>query len=288
MAGISSKALNFGGAENKSLFSHQLLDDDFGLNWYQFKYRNHDPQIGRFWQIDPLAESFRYNSTYAYAENKLGKGFDLEGLELAEFNKVLGYAGINTQDANRNVQATVNNAIQKAQPVLNATKDVATIAAGVTLLVASGGTAIPLLVGLAGSTAVVGGTMKLTFDITGHSDAAQQIPTTISGTAIYAANGLSEATGNGKLVSDNIKTVVEFGEGVVTLKVSGFDNNLEKVSNALSAMNLVLDAANPETAKAFQQLIGTTGTPTTNVQPASSDNTHMPQPVILPDMLPKR
>lgn len=86
MSGISSKALNFGNPENKKKFIHQELDDDLGLNWYQFKFRNHDPQIGRFVEIDPLADKYEYNSPYAYAENKLGKGFDLEGLELAEFN----------------------------------------------------------------------------------------------------------------------------------------------------------------------------------------------------------
>ena len=81
MAGISSKALN-GIMENKKKFISQMLDDEFGLNWYQFRYRNHDPQIGRFWQIDPISSKYVYNSTYAYAENKVGMGFDLEGLEL--------------------------------------------------------------------------------------------------------------------------------------------------------------------------------------------------------------
>jgi RHS repeat-associated protein len=86
MAGISSKALNFGQPKNKKKFISQELDDDLGLNWYQFRYRNHDPQIGRFVQIDPLSDKYEYNSTYAYAENKVGRGFDLEGLELSEFN----------------------------------------------------------------------------------------------------------------------------------------------------------------------------------------------------------
>ena len=39
--------------------------------------------------IDPLAEKYPYNSTYAFQENKMGLGRELEGLELggAEFNK---------------------------------------------------------------------------------------------------------------------------------------------------------------------------------------------------------
>lgn len=40
------------------------------------------PDVGRFIQIDPLAEKYTYNSTYAFQENKLGMGVELEGLEL--------------------------------------------------------------------------------------------------------------------------------------------------------------------------------------------------------------
>lgn len=41
----------------------------------------HDPAIGRFGAVDPLAEKYAYNSTYAFSENKLINGVDLEGLE---------------------------------------------------------------------------------------------------------------------------------------------------------------------------------------------------------------
>jgi RHS repeat-associated protein len=81
MAGISSKALSFGNPENKIKFVSQELDSDLELNWYQFRYRNHDPQIGRFVQIDPLADDYVHNSPYAYAENRVINGIDLEGLE---------------------------------------------------------------------------------------------------------------------------------------------------------------------------------------------------------------
>ncbi len=79
MAAISSKAM--GKIENKLKFASQLLDDDFGVSYYQFRYRTMDPQIGRFLQIDPLSERYVYNSTYAYAENDVTNSIDLEGLE---------------------------------------------------------------------------------------------------------------------------------------------------------------------------------------------------------------
>lgn len=81
MAGISSKALAFGQTKNRLKFTTQELNDDLGLNWYEFRFRMHDPQIGRFLTIDPLADQYVYNSTYAYAENQVINAIDLEGLE---------------------------------------------------------------------------------------------------------------------------------------------------------------------------------------------------------------
>ncbi|MEO6327694.1 MAG: DUF6443 domain-containing protein [Ginsengibacter sp.] len=80
MAGISSKAA--GAIQNKEkTFQGQRFDDDLGLNWIQFKWRNHDPQIGRFIEIDPLSDKYVYNSPYAFSENKVTGHIELEGLE---------------------------------------------------------------------------------------------------------------------------------------------------------------------------------------------------------------
>ncbi len=53
MAGISSKALAFGDPENKIKYNGIEQNNHFDLNIYDARYRNLDPQIGRFWQIDP-------------------------------------------------------------------------------------------------------------------------------------------------------------------------------------------------------------------------------------------
>ncbi|RYD94468.1 MAG: hypothetical protein EOP54_17460, partial [Sphingobacteriales bacterium] len=68
-------------ANNPYKFTSQELQSDFGLNWYNFKYRQMDMQLGRFVQIDPVADMYPHNSTYAYAENRVINGIDLEGLE---------------------------------------------------------------------------------------------------------------------------------------------------------------------------------------------------------------
>ena len=49
--------------------------------WDSFKWRNHQPDIGRFFNVDPLADKYVYNSPYAFSENKVVAHIELEGLE---------------------------------------------------------------------------------------------------------------------------------------------------------------------------------------------------------------
>jgi RHS repeat-associated protein len=75
MSGISSKAA--GGVENKKKYNSYELNTDFDLNLYETFYRFHDPQLGRFWQIDPKPTDFE--SPYAAMGNNPIKNFDLLG-----------------------------------------------------------------------------------------------------------------------------------------------------------------------------------------------------------------
>ena len=69
------------GRDHKFEFQGQEIQVELGLDWISFKWRNHDPAIGRFMCVDPLAEKFPYNSTYAFSENKVIMYNELEGLE---------------------------------------------------------------------------------------------------------------------------------------------------------------------------------------------------------------
>ncbi|WP_420571921.1 hypothetical protein [Kordia sp.] len=71
-----------GSKNNYKTYQGQELTEDLNLNWYEWKYRFSDPSTGRFISIDPLAEDYVYNSIYAFQENKLGMGIELEGAEL--------------------------------------------------------------------------------------------------------------------------------------------------------------------------------------------------------------
>lgn len=83
---------NLSGVENNyKTYQGQEFTKDLDLNTHEWKYRMSDPSIGRFWQIDPLAEDYVYNSTYAFQENKMGMGVELEGLELMDTNGKLLY-----------------------------------------------------------------------------------------------------------------------------------------------------------------------------------------------------
>lgn len=72
----------------KYKFQGQEHQDEFGLNWDSFKYRNYSPDLGRFWVVDPLAEDYVHNSTYAFSENKVIDHIELEGLEGVHTSKI--------------------------------------------------------------------------------------------------------------------------------------------------------------------------------------------------------
>ncbi len=86
--GMEHKGYNFAsyGVENDlKTYQKQEFTKELGLNTHEWKFRMSDPATGRFWQVDPLAEDYVYNSTYAFQENKLGMGTELEGKELKKF-----------------------------------------------------------------------------------------------------------------------------------------------------------------------------------------------------------
>jgi RHS repeat-associated protein len=67
-------------------FQGQITDDEIKGegNSVNYKYRMHDPRIGRFFAVDPLSDKYPHNSPYAFSENVVIDHIELEGLEKAK------------------------------------------------------------------------------------------------------------------------------------------------------------------------------------------------------------
>jgi RHS repeat-associated protein len=64
-------------------FQGQEKDDEIKGegNSLNYTFRMHDPRVGRFFAVDPLAAKYPHNSPYAFSENRVIDAVELEGLE---------------------------------------------------------------------------------------------------------------------------------------------------------------------------------------------------------------
>lgn len=72
----SSSAYRYG-------FQGQEKDDEIKGegNSLNYKYRMHDPRVGRFFAVDPLTKSYPHYTPYSFSGNKVIHAVELEGLE---------------------------------------------------------------------------------------------------------------------------------------------------------------------------------------------------------------
>ena len=84
-------------------------------NSINFKYRMHDPRVGRFFAVDPLFKSYPWNSSYAFSENRVIDGIDLEGMEYLDYREArvefsAGRLYLKLENFNNNFQKAYRNA----------------------------------------------------------------------------------------------------------------------------------------------------------------------------------
>jgi RHS repeat-associated protein len=81
--GMEMPKRGYVGEEYRYGFQRQEKDNEWNGSgaMLAFEYRVHDVRLGRFLSVDPLSDSYPWNSSYAFSENRVVDSKELEGAE---------------------------------------------------------------------------------------------------------------------------------------------------------------------------------------------------------------
>ena len=112
--GMQLEALGYtSGADlkNNYLYNGKELQEDYGLNWYDYGARFYDPVIGRWGTVDPMTDLHHDYTPYAYCYNNPIKLIDPFGLDSTYYNE----AGNQVYTCGDNPNSNVNYVIKTTQ-----------------------------------------------------------------------------------------------------------------------------------------------------------------------------
>ncbi|GAA0882181.1 DUF6443 domain-containing protein [Sphingobacterium siyangense subsp. cladoniae] len=176
---------------NNYRFLGQERQDELGLNWDTFRYRNYDYAIGRFFGVDPITEKFTDLTPYQFAHNNPVWKVELEGLEGAS-SQLTFWMSVDSALHPNGVSAHVTGIVQGG----------ANAVVGLYNIVSNPGQTLKGLGNLALASLAYGGTSGMT----GMGTAtAMQIDNALGSNATGTAQGLAQSVESGidKVVNGN-------------------------------------------------------------------------------------
>lgn len=254
--GLKHKGYNnvINGTDHKYGFGGKEEQDELGLGWMDVTARNYDPAIGRWMNLDPLAEKMRRHSPYNFGFNNPIYFQDYDGMAPSAPNDCCGgwnpVSGIGEGIA-RSVESTVNEVSTSIG------QTVSTIGSGVQSFVQDNkstllGTAkiIQTVGDTTTNVGLTGAALGATASATGIG-AVPGVPTIAGGLTVAAAGGVVSLIGDGLELTTNLISgdLGESGENVAVF-VAG-----EVIGNVIDKL---IPGPNPDLTPAVKEIIQTT------------------------------
>ncbi len=107
--GLKHKGYNTGATSHIALnykYNGKELNEELGLDWYDYGFRNYDAALGRFMNTDPLADNYRSYTPYAYVANNPVLMTDPDGRDISfsfEYEKDEDGNIVKDKDGNANL-----------------------------------------------------------------------------------------------------------------------------------------------------------------------------------------
>lgn len=93
----------------KYKYNGKELQDELGLNFYDYGARNYDPALGRWMNVDPMAEKYYQISPYVYVANNPLLYIDPTGMTIEDPDKIVEKQKANLNSSKKNLQGIINS-----------------------------------------------------------------------------------------------------------------------------------------------------------------------------------